>query len=394
MIKVIFLSDNEKGTVMMDEAEELVANLFLGNAWWQVGALFLSILLFLLAGKLARVILSRVAGRMDREKRVLTAVAFRSVSRVVLFAMVVVGIRVGIAFLTLSPGVSELAQTLISVMITVAIGLTLYHLTDVIHVALTRYTARTESSMDDMIVPIARTSLHITIIILTVLQVAQTLTGKPLTSIIAGLGVGGLAVALAAQDTIKHFFGSLVLFADKPFQIGERIVVDTFDGTVEQVGFRSTRIRTLDGHLVTVPNGDLANKMIQNIGQRPHIRRLFTISVTYDTPPAKVQRAVEILRELLDQHEGMDPAFPPQVYFKDFAAFSLDILVIYWYHPPAYWDYLAFSEKLNQQILERFNAEGIEFAFPTQTLHLAGSDGSPLRGPDSSGPSASPRPDS
>ena len=90
MIKVIFLSDNEKGTVMMDEAEELVANLFLGNAWWQVGALFLSILLFLLAGKLARVILSRVAGRMDREKRVLTAVAFRSVSRVVLFAMVVV----------------------------------------------------------------------------------------------------------------------------------------------------------------------------------------------------------------------------------------------------------------------------------------------------------------
>jgi len=208
--------------------------------------------------------------------------------------------------------------------------------------------------------------------------VAQVVSDKPVSSILAGLGIGGLAFALAAQDSLKHLFGSVVIFADRPFEVGDRLVVDGHDGPVEEVGFRSTRLRTLDGHLVTIPNGELVNKSIKNISKRPYIRRLCNFTITYDTPPDKVERAVAIIKELLDNHEGMHPDFPPRVYFNDFNSASLNLFVIYWYHPPAYWDFLAFGERFNLAVFRRFGEEGIDFAFPTQTLYLAGDEKRPL----------------
>ena len=220
----------------------------------------------------------------------------------------------------------------------------IYSLVDVLDFAITHFTSKTHTKMDDMMAPMVRKSLRVVIVTLALVQVAQILSDKPITSILAGLGVGGLAVALAAQETIKNFFGSLVIFADKPFELGERIVVGGHDGTIEEVGFRSTRIRTLDGHLVTVPNGELANQMIQNIGKRPFIKRVMNVTITYDTPPEKVQQAIDILKELLDNHEGMEEDFPPRVFFNGFNDCSLNILAIYWYHPPAYWEFLAHAE--------------------------------------------------
>ena len=201
-------------------------------------------------------------------------------------------------------------------------------------------------------------------------QIFQAISDKQISPIIAGLGIGGAAIALASQDTFKHFFGSFVLAGDKPFEIGERVVIDGHDGPIESIGMRSTKIRTLEGHQVTVPNGELANKTIKNIGRRPHIRRLATISITYDTPPNKIEEALSILKELLKNHEGMDEAYPPRVYFKELSAYSLDIMMIYWYHPASYWDFMDFSNNLNLNIVKRFNEAGIEFAFPTQTVHV------------------------
>ena len=155
-------------------------------------------------------------------------------------------------------------------------------------------------------------------------------------------------------------------------------MVDGHDGPVEEVGLRSTKIRTLEGHLVTVPNGQLANRTIQNIGQRPHIRRIANLTITYDTLPEKIERAIEIVKELLDNHEGMHEDFPPRVFFNELNADSLNIMAIYWYHPPNYWDYMAFTERFNQEVFRRFNEEGIDFAFPTQTLYLAGDPSRPL----------------
>jgi len=165
-----------------------------------------------------------------------------------------------------------------------------------------------------------------------------------------------------------------VILGDKPFEVGDRVVVAGHDGPVEGVGFRSSKIRTLDGHLVTVPNSEIVNASVQNIGKRPYIRRLANITITYDTPPEKVERAIAIVKDVLQDHEGMNTDFPPRVFFNDFNDCSLNILMIYWYHPPDYWKYQEFSQGVNMAILKRFNAEGIEFAFPTQTIYLANDD--------------------
>ena len=254
---------------------------------------------------------------------------------------------------------------------TIAVAYILYSLVDVVDKRMKDMADKNEHAMNAMFVYVAGKSIRITIVVLALFQIATILSDKPLTAIIASLGVGGLAIALAGQDTIKNFFGSLIIMADKPFLLGERITVDGHDGPVESVGLRSTRIRTLDGHLVTIPNGELANKSIKNIGKRPYIRRLFNITITYDTPPEKIDRSLEIIRDILKDHEGMDAEFPPRIFFNDFNSDSLNIIVIYWYHPPNYWAFLAFGEKVNKEILTQFNNEGINFAFPTQTIHLA-----------------------
>jgi MscS family membrane protein len=202
--------------------------------------------------------------------------------------------------------------------------------------------------------------------------------GFNVSTLLAGLGVGGIAVALAAQDTLKNFFGSVMILLDKPFSVGQRVTVKGHDGTVEEIGLRSTRIRLLTGHQTTVPNEQMANLDIENIGRRPHIRRLTNITITYDTPPEKIEKAVNIIETILDNHEGMKPDFPPRVYFNEFNNDSLNILVLYWYHPPDYWSFLAFSQGVNLQIMREFEKEGIQFAFPTSTTYLTQDDDQPL----------------
>jgi MscS family membrane protein len=224
--------------------------------------------------------------------------------------------------------------------------------------------------------------------------------GIDVVPLLAGLGVGGLAVALAARPTIENVIGSFMIFADKPYRVGQRVNVMGQNGTVESIGLRSTKIRLLTGHLTSIPNEKMAAVEIENIGRRPYIRRAFSITITYDTPPEKINRAVEIVREILSvpeapgtattvsaqerephPNEGINqPDLPPRVYFNDLNADSLNILVLYWYHPAEYWDYLEHSHWVNLQIMERFRKEGIDFAFPTQTLHVAGDDKRPING--------------
>ncbi|MDY6973589.1 MAG: mechanosensitive ion channel family protein [Thermodesulfobacteriota bacterium] len=362
----------------MDILQTLFELEIIGNKLWRIFALFGIILLAFLIGKITKHVLQKSAVQFEGRERLLTAITLNALARGVVFLFAAFGISAGLLFLDLTTKVAQMSQTTSAILLSISIGYMLYWLAEVPSVWLSRMAAKTESQLDYMLVPIIRKSLRVTIIILVLVQVAQILSDKPITSIIAGLGIGGLAVALAAQDTIKNFFGSIVLFIDKPFEVGNRIVIDGHDGPVEEVGLRSTKIRTLDGHLVTIPNGELVNKSIQNIGKRPYIRRVANLTITYDTPPEKVEHALEIVKKLLDNHEGMHEDFPPRIYFNDFNADSLNILVIYWYHPPDYWNYMAFTENFNKDVLRRFNEEGIDFAFPTQTLYLAADSSRPL----------------
>jgi MscS family membrane protein len=202
--------------------------------------------------------------------------------------------------------------------------------------------------------------------------------GFNISALLAGLGVGGIAVALAAQDTLKNFLGSLMIFLDKPYEVGERIVVQGHDGVVEEIGLRSTKMRLLTRHQTTIPNDEMARIDIENIGRRPHIRRLTNIAIRYDTPVEKIEKAVRIIDDLLENHAGMDPEFPPRVFFNEFNKDSLNIIMLYWYHPPAYRDFLAFNQKVNTQIMREYEKEGIKFALPGIRTYLTQDDGQPL----------------
>lgn len=195
--------------------------------------------------------------------------------------------------------------------------------------------------------------------------------GIPLTTLLAGAGVGGLALALAAQDALKNVFGSMMIFLDKPYRVGERIVTKGYDGVVEEIGLRSTKIRLLTGHQASIPNEDMARSHIENIGRRPHIRRATDIALELNTPPDKVERAVEIIRGLLADREELDPNFPPRVFFDEFNRDSLRVRIIYWYRPPNYWDFVAFSEKLNLRIMQELQAADIHLALPTTVTHMS-----------------------
>ncbi|MGB3049656.1 MAG: mechanosensitive ion channel family protein [Polyangiales bacterium] len=198
--------------------------------------------------------------------------------------------------------------------------------------------------------------------------------GIPLTTLLAGASVSGLALALAAQDSLKNILGSMMIMLDKPFKVGERIVARGYDGVVEDIGLRSTKIRLLTGHQASIPNEEMARAEIENIGRRPYIRRAATIELPSDTPSAKIKRALEILRNILENHEGMVEDYPPRVFLRDVNEGSLGIFMIYWYHPPEYWDFLAFGERVTIQMSEQFEADGIPFAAPALTVNMQPDD--------------------
>jgi MscS family membrane protein len=205
--------------------------------------------------------------------------------------------------------------------------------------------------------------------------------GIPLVGVLAGVGVGGLAIALAAQDSLKNLLGSLMIFMDQPYKPGQRIVVEQHDGFVEQIGLRSTKIRMLSGALTSIPNEKMARLDIENIGRRTFIRRQTSIKLNYDTPVEKIEKAISIIKDILHDHEGMQEPLPPRVFFDEFNPDSLNILVSYWYHPPKRWKALQFDEQVNLEIMRRFAEEGIKLALPASKTYLSREDEQPLKDP-------------
>ncbi|MGB5702530.1 MAG: mechanosensitive ion channel family protein [Polyangiales bacterium] len=197
-----------------------------------------------------------------------------------------------------------------------------------------------------------------------------TAVGIPLVGLVASVSIGGLAVALAAQDTLKNLLGSLMIFIDQPYRVGERIIAGSHDGVVEDIGLRSTRIRQLDGALTSIPNEKMATMEIENIERREFIRRKTKLRIATGTAREEVERALAIVREILEDHEGMSQDRPPRVYFEEFNPDSLSIVLFYWYAPPDYWAFCALGERINLEIVRRFAEAGIKLAPPTSTTRF------------------------
>lgn len=346
---------------------------------WRYLAVLVALVILFIGGKLLVSFMSTMnAALRDTEEKARLRLVLQATLwpiRILLFAIGIYAVK---ELLVMPATAERIAGGAVNIFSAVVVVLFAYRLLDVLEYELTRFAKREDNKLDLNFVKLIRVITSVLVVVFGGIYILQAITGKPLNALLAGLGIGGLAVALAAQDTLKNFFGSIMIMMDKPFVVGDRVVVDGVDGPVQDIGFRSTRIRTLTGHLVAVPNEKMARINIENIGRRPSIRRLTNITITYDTPREKVERALTIIREILNNHEGMDPEFPPRVYFNEFNDASLNLMMIYWYFPPNYWDFLDFNERVNLQIMKAFEAEGIEFAFPTTTTYLAQDDRRPL----------------
>lgn len=225
-------------------------------------------------------------------------------------------------------------------------------------------TEKSESEFDDQILPIMRKGVRAVIWVMGIIIGLDNL-GIDITAMIAGLGIGGLALALAAQDMVKNVFGGIMIFLDKPFKIGERIQVSSFDGTVEEVGLRSTRVRTLEGRLVTIPNSAFSDNSVINVTSEPSRKVVLNLGMTYDTTPERMQYSMDIIKEIADKHASKIEA-GPSIGFNAFGDFALGIIFVYKINKES--DILQTQTDINMDILNRFNAEGLEFAFPTQTV--------------------------
>jgi len=223
-----------------------------------------------------------------------------------------------------------------------------------------------DKAFAEQLFPLLRKSVKVAIIVAAAILTADNLNIK-VTSLLAGLSIGGLALGLAAQDTVANLFGAVAIFLDKPFHIGDTIKVEDVTGTVEGIGLRSTRIRNTDGHHVTVPNKLMGNAIITNVTRRPTIRTEINLGLTYDTPVEKVKRATVILEEIFRANPRTADLM---ISFNKFADSALNIFVVHVWNGMDTKKHFAEMQELNLQIKQRFDAEQIEFAFPTQTVHL------------------------
>jgi len=287
------------------------------------------------------------------------------------YAVTVAGIWVAYRTLNTSPGLDAFAAKVFFILFAIGVAWFLTRISDALFEEyLKPLVAGTESDLDDQLLPLARKSIKITIWVVTGI-IAMSNAGYDVAAIIAGLGLGGLAFALAAQDSVSNLFGGFTILTDSPFKMGDRVKISGFDGTIQEIGLRSTRLTTLEGRTVTIPNSTFTKNPVENVTSEPSRKVVLNLGLTYDMDEAQVQRAMALLKNIAADHGDLEEKVV--IGFNAFGDFALNVLFIYYIKSGA--DIVAAQTDVNLAILERFNAEGLEFAFPTQTIEISGGGG-------------------
>ena len=248
------------------------------------------------------------------------------------------------------------------------ITIVMYKLVDVLAVYMAKLADKTDTTLDDQLVPLLRKTMKVFVLLIGTLFVLQNFNFD-VTALLAGLSIGGLAFALAAQDMLKNLFGSIMIFIDRPFQIGDWIVGKDIDGDVEEVGFRSTRIRTFHNSVVSVPNGLIADMTIDNMGLRTYRRYKTLLAITYDTPPAVIEAFVSGLKKIVNTHPSTRKDYY-NIYLNTFGSSSLDVLFYIFFDVKTWPEELQARHDVNLSIIKLADQLGVRFAFNTQTIHV------------------------
>lgn len=225
-----------------------------------------------------------------------------------------------------------------------------------------------ESDMRAHIAPFLQNIIRVVVLVVLSIMAFQNM-GYDISGLLASLGIGGIAVALAAKDSISNVFGSLTIMLDRPFSVGDWVKGEGFEGIVEEVGFRSTRVRTFAKTMITVPNSQIATMTVENFSRMPIRRVSMTLGILYSTPAERVQAIIGDIRLLLAEHPEIDNELV-LVNFTDFGSSSLDIFLYYFTRTTNWARYLELREEINLRIMQIVHDQGSDFAFPTRTIHM------------------------
>ena len=226
----------------------------------------------------------------------------------------------------------------------------------------------TESKVDDQLIPFAIDIAKVLIIVLGIVMILGNVFEVNVTALVTGLGIGGVAFALASKESLENLLGSFTIFFDKPFTVGDTVTLGGVTGTVEKVGFRSTRIRTFDKSIVTVPNKNIISTELDNLGARPVRRVKFNIGLTYDTSVDNIKNIVDDIQKLIDDHPMTNQ--DGKVRFLNFGASSLDIMILYYVNSPDWEVLIDAQQKINFDIIDIVNKYKCDFAFPSTSVYI------------------------
>ena len=340
---------------------------FLGISGWQyLGILFL-ILITLIFYWVLSAFFRWLSGRLAsaRLKEVLNYnILNKKITRVFTLLVVFWMLKLLIPLIQLPINLASSIHLALRIIITVFLMMFFLRLVNLFIAYMSMATEQTENKMDDQIIPILDRLLKILVVVAAVIQILRLLDVN-VTALIAGVSIGGLALALAAQDTVKNLIGSVMIFIDRPFQIGDWVEGSGFAGSVVEVGFRSTRIKTPDTSIISVPNGSMANASVTNMGVRNMRLYNFTLGVTYDTPPVYIEKFLDGIKQIILEHpEVSNEGY--YVYFKAFGGSSLDIMVRAYLLTTMYDDELRIKESIHLAIMRWAETLGVRFAFPPQ----------------------------
>jgi MscS family membrane protein len=352
------------------QVHELMTSLGLHKTWtettWKEWLILLGfIFVAVLAGKVVSEVFDTLANRLKRREAHATATVFRSGVRPISLFCLTLGLWAGLKPVAMEPSLRDITARCLTLLFTLSVGWFLFNLVDLMDHWLKSLASTTASHLDDQLAPLIRKTLRIFLCVLVALYIAQNVFEQNITTWLAGLGIAGLAVSLAAQDSIKNLFGSITIFLDKPFAVGDRILFDIFDGTVVEIGFRSTRIRTMAGEMATIPNAKFIDNAVRNVSARPNIPKTLEVLLPPDSPPGNVLKAISLIEQTLHEPgltEGFDwKANPPRVAFEELRGEVRVIKVTYAFAPADLPAFLAHLQRLQLRLIDVLSKAGIAF---------------------------------
>jgi MscS family membrane protein len=339
---------------------------YLGNSLdrWIIASA--GILLSIVAAKLIYWIISNVVKKFTaKTKTNLDDLLIEKLEGPVAFAIGLFGIWISTEILHFAPGFETFLRAIFYI---ATLGNIAWSSTRLIDALIDEYivplTEKSSSDLDDQVLPIVRKALKITVWIIAII-IGLSNAGYDVGALITGLGIGGLAFALAAQDSMKNLFGGITIFTDKPFKIKDRIIVAGTDGVVEEIGIRSTRIRTLMGRRVTIPNSIFSNTGIENVTSEPLYKVVINLGLTYDMGYEKMNQAIATLTEIAEKNDGVQKNY--FINFNKFLESSLNIEFSYFIIKDK--EPHIVQTEMNMEILRQFEEKGLNFAYPTRTVY-------------------------